>query len=169
MIRTILLFCTVLLSLDAAAQAPVVTGYTTSKVCGGGNFTLTLSTTNSPTTYQWWYFSGGVRQPCEDGILFRGSATATLTVLDSLSWAGSGADAGRLDLEADVSNGSSSASPFFIEVFPGAAPAAAPVFTQKTASVCAGTSNVSYSVQNTGIPGLTWSYSGTGATAPPPA
>ena len=151
------------------AQAPAITGYSTSKVCGGGNFTVTITTTNNPTSYQWWYWFGGVRQPASDGILFSGSGTATLTVLDGTSWAGSGSNAGQLDLEADAINGTGSSSPFYIQVYPGAAPTASPVFTQSTLSLCAGSNNILYAVQNTGIPGLTWSYSGTGATIAQPA
>ena len=142
----------------------MVTGYQTSPLCGGTNITVTVSATNNPTSYQWVYYDvNGNQAECIDGILFEGSSTATLTILDGGGWAGL-ETGGNFTLICVVDNISGSVQyPIHLNI--GSMPSAAPTVVTTSPAVCAGSNNVLYTVkQNAAMSGFTWSYSGSGAT-----
>jgi hypothetical protein len=160
----LLVFCISGIYQSAIGQVPVITGYTQSTGCAGRSIVFTVTATNNPTSY-YWYFWTGDAQATATGPYFSGTTTAALTVNDSSSWAGGYGPDNEFQLMVVAFNASGQSSYYFITTPLTQKPSAVPVVNFKSSIVCAGADNVLYTIEsNTNFPSVAWSYSGTGAT-----
>ncbi len=123
-------------------------------VCQGTN-NVTYTVPNDPlVTYNWTYTGG-------TGATITGTGNSV-----AVSY-GTTATSGTLSVTATAINGCGISAARTLGITVNPLPNQPAAFTTSTATVCQGTSNVTYTVPNDPLVTYNWSYSGTGATITP--